>query len=71
MKAAEMLRFTNFKTLGGQIDSAIEAAAAKAAGLLIPDEKTCLRCHNAGAPTPEHFDYKTYWEKIKHPKSKA
>ncbi|MBI2095324.1 MAG: cytochrome C554 [Candidatus Omnitrophica bacterium] len=45
--------------------------AAKAAGLLVPDEKTCLRCHNAGGPVPEDFDYKTYREKIKHPKPKV
>jgi nitrate reductase cytochrome c-type subunit len=43
-------------------------ATAVANGLLIPDEKTCLNCHKKD--NPEHkgtFDYKTSWEKIKHP----
>ena len=45
--------------------------AAIANGLLIPDEKTCLNCHKKD--NPEHkgtFDYKTAWEKIKHPTPK-
>lgn len=42
-------------------DAAIEA------GLVIPDEKTCQKCHNAEAPTFKGFNFAEYWEKIKHP----
>jgi hypothetical protein len=41
---------------------------AIANGMLVPDEKSCLTCHKKD--NPEHkgtFDYKTAWEKIKHP----
>ncbi len=41
--------------------------AAKAAGLIIPDESTCKKCHNPESPNYKDFDYKTNWEKIKHP----
>jgi hypothetical protein len=41
--------------------------AAVAAGLVIPDEKTCRLCHNEEAPTFKGFDFKERWEKIKHP----
>lgn len=40
--------------------------AAAEAGLLIPDEKTCLTCHNDESPTFKEFDYKKMVEKIKH-----
>lgn len=36
------------------------------AGLIIPDEKTCLKCHNKRSPAFKGFDYKTYYAKIKH-----
>ncbi|RMH60697.1 MAG: cytochrome C554 [Calditrichaeota bacterium] len=36
-------------------------------GLTIPDEKVCLRCHNNESPGFKGFDYKKYYEKIKHP----
>jgi len=36
------------------------------AGLLIPDEQTCVRCHNEGSPAFKSFDYETYYEKIRH-----
>jgi hypothetical protein len=36
------------------------------AGLVIPDEKTCIKCHNSHSPAYKGFDYKTYYEKIKH-----
>jgi len=36
------------------------------AGLVIPDEKTCLKCHNDRSPAFKGFDYKTAYEKIKH-----
>ncbi len=41
--------------------------AAVAAGLQIPDEATCRKCHNENSPTFKPFDFKERWEKIKHP----
>ena len=43
---------------------------AIANGLLIPDETTCVKCHNSEAPTFKGFDFKEKWEKIKHPTPK-
>ena len=40
---------------------------AVANGLIIPDEKTCQKCHNSEAPTFKSFDFKQRWEEIKHP----
>lgn len=40
---------------------------AIANGLVIPDEQVCKKCHNPEAPTFKSFDFKEYWEKIKHP----
>jgi hypothetical protein len=42
--------------------------AAVAAGLVIPDEKTCLKCHNKESPTFKPFDYKERYAKIAHAK---
>jgi hypothetical protein len=39
---------------------------AIAAGLIIPDEKTCIMCHNEKSPTYKKFDYKTFYAKIAH-----
>ena len=39
-------------------------------GLLIPDEKLCLTCHNDESPTYKKFDYKTKTAAIKHWKDK-
>ncbi len=36
-------------------------------GLVIPDEKTCLSCHNEESPTYKEFNYKERLEKIAHP----
>ncbi|MBI4387826.1 MAG: cytochrome c3 family protein [Candidatus Omnitrophica bacterium] len=44
-----------------------DVAAAKEAGLLIPNEQTCAKCHNEKNPTFKPFDYKERFEKIKHP----
>lgn len=41
--------------------------AAAQAGLIIPNEQTCLKCHNDTAPNVKAFDFKESWEKIKHP----
>ena len=48
--------------------------AAIAAGLLIPDAKTCAKCHNENAPTEalkataKDFDYEKMWAKGGHMK---
>lgn len=42
--------------------------AAVAAGLLLPDEKTCLQCHNEESPTYKPFKYEERWKAIAHPK---
>ncbi len=41
--------------------------AAVAAGMRVPDEATCVKCHNEESPTFKGFDFATYYEKIKHP----
>ena len=44
---------------------------AVAAGLLIPDEKTCLNCHNEKSPTYKPFKYEERYKEIAHPKPAA
>jgi hypothetical protein len=44
-----------------------DKAKAIAAGMIIPDEKLCKKCHNADSPNFKGFDYKTYLAKIAHP----
>jgi hypothetical protein len=41
---------------------------AKAAGLLIPDQESCLNCHNEKSPTFKEFAYEERWAEIVHPK---
>ena len=43
-----------------------DQAAAMAAGLILPDEKTCTGCHNDKSPTFKGFDFKEYSAKIAH-----
>lgn len=40
---------------------------AIAAGLIMPDEKTCIQCHNEKSPTYKEFDFKKAYAKIAHP----
>jgi len=56
------------KTMTGLSDGSIEPASV---GLTLPDEKTCVGCHNEKSPTYKEFDFKTFWEKIKHSKPEA
>lgn len=35
-------------------------------GLILPDEKVCIKCHNSESPTFKGFDYATYSVKIAH-----
>ncbi len=48
-----------------------DKTAAIAAGLLVPDESTCKKCHNAESPTFTTFDYKAMYAKITHPRPKT
>lgn len=45
-----------------------DRAKAIAAGLVIPNEETCKKCHNAESPNFKAFDFKSQWEKIRHGK---
>lgn len=51
-----------------EVMKAVAAGTTKAAlvGLVIPDEKTCTRCHNAESPTFKAFNFKEMWAKIEH-----
>jgi hypothetical protein len=42
-------------------------AQAKTMGLIIPDKKLCLECHNKDNPFYKEFNYETYNAKITHP----
>jgi len=44
-----------------------DKTAAVAAGLIIPDEKLCLKCHNAESPTFKEFNYAEAKKKVEHP----
>jgi hypothetical protein len=44
-----------------------DRAKSVAAGLEIPTEKTCIRCHNAESPTFKGFDFKAKAAEIAHP----
>ena len=44
--------------------------AAMALGLIKPDEKTCLKCHNKESPSYKEFDFKARFEEVKHPNPK-
>jgi nitrate/TMAO reductase-like tetraheme cytochrome c subunit len=45
-----------------------EASRAKsiAAGLILPTEEACVKCHNDKSPSFKGFDFKAAFEKIKH-----
>jgi uncharacterized UBP type Zn finger protein len=36
------------------------------AGMIIPDEKTCVKCHNERSPAYKGFDFEKFYAKIKH-----
>ncbi len=44
--------------------------AAVAAGLIIPDEKLCVGCHNEESPSVEEFSFEEASKAIAHPKPK-
>jgi hypothetical protein len=39
-------------------------------GLIIPNEKTCTKCHNSESPTFKGFDFASMSKKIAHPAPK-
>lgn len=51
---------------------AIDAGTMKgeSVGLIRPDEKTCLKCHNAESPTFKGFNFAEFSAKIAHPTPK-
>lgn len=48
-----------------------DRAKSVAAGMVIPDEKTCTGCHNAENPTFKGFDFASYSAKVAHPNPQA
>jgi hypothetical protein len=44
-----------------------DQAAAVAKGLIVPNEKTCTKCHNADSPTFKGFTYAEMVKKVSHP----
>ncbi|MHB8078158.1 MAG: multiheme c-type cytochrome [Candidatus Krumholzibacteriia bacterium] len=44
-----------------------DKAKAMAAGLAMPDAKTCVKCHNEKSPTFKAFDFTAAWKVIAHP----
>lgn len=40
---------------------------SKQKGLILPDEKVCIACHNEESPDFKGFDYAEYFAKIAHP----
>ena len=50
-----------------QIKIMNDLKAAVAAGLIVPNEKTCLACHNEASPTYKKFDYAGFYKIIAHP----
>ncbi len=48
-----------------------DKAAAMKAGLVMPDEATCKKCHNEKSPTYKPFVYADMWKKIAHMMPKA
>jgi nitrate/TMAO reductase-like tetraheme cytochrome c subunit len=50
-----------------KMDVMKDKAKAMAAGLVMPNEKTCTGCHNQESPTFKGFDFKTALAKVAHP----
>lgn len=54
-----------------KMDVMKDRAKSVPAGLIIPDNKTCIGCHNSEGPTFKGFDFETYRAKIAHPNPQA
>ena len=50
-----------------KMDVMKDRAKSVAAGLIIPDEKTCTGCHNSENPTFKGFEYKAMLAQVAHP----
>ena len=48
-----------------------DKTAALAAGMVVPNEETCKKCHNAESPTFKGFDFAEMYKKIEHHVPKA
>jgi len=47
-----------------------DKARAIGAGLVVPTEEVCLKCHNTESPNFKGFNFKEYTSKITHPQPK-
>lgn len=56
--------YGKMKTMKAITSGEIEPASV---GLVIPDEKVCVGCHNEESPTYEEFDFEKMAAKIAHP----
>ncbi len=61
---------SEYKTMATM--KAIDAGTMKgeSVGLIHPDEKTCVKCHNAESPTFKGFNFAEFSAKIAHPTPK-
>jgi len=55
--------YKSLKTMKALTAGEIEPASV---GLVLPDEKTCVGCHNPENPFHKEFVFKDYYAKIKH-----
>ncbi len=58
-------KYKSKKTMTGLTDGTIDPASI--AGYMIPNEATCLTCHNEKSPTFKGFDFNESMTKIAHP----
>jgi hypothetical protein len=45
-----------------------DETAALGKGLILPDEKVCVKCHNDESPFYKEFHFDKYFEQIRHPR---
>ena len=55
------------KTMQGISDGTIDGATV---GLIVPNEATCLGCHNSDSPSFTGFNFEERYKEIAHPKPK-
>jgi len=61
---------SDYKTMQVMKDVKAGKVKAESVGLVIPDEKTCVKCHNSESPTFKSFNFAEYSKKIAHPTPK-
>ncbi len=59
--------YWSLKVMKGLAAGTIEPASV---GMTVPNEKTCVTCHNKKSPTYKPFDYKKFYAEIAHPRPK-